>query len=207
LDGAGDRKAREVTLRIEPVSGEALQRALPALARLRIEVFREWPYLYEGTLDYEANYIERFARLKNGVIVMASDGGEAVGAATAAPMEGQNSDVTAPFVERGYDLAKLFYFGESVLRREYRGRGIGHRFFDEREAAARATSGVEWATFSGVVRRPDDPRRDPGYRPLDEFWKKRGYAPVEGLVGHYSWTDIGDNEKTPKPMQFWMRKL
>jgi GNAT superfamily N-acetyltransferase len=196
-----------VTLRIEPVSGEALQRALSALAKLRIEVFREWPYLYEGTLDYEANYIERFARLKRGVIVMASDAGEAVGAATAAPMEGQNPDVTAPFAGRGYDLAKLFYFGESVLRREYRGRGIGHRFFDERETAARAMPGVEWATFSGVVRASDDPRRDPAYRPLDEFWRKRGYAPVDGLVGHYSWTDIGDKEQTRKPMQFWLRRL
>ena len=196
-----------MTLRIEPVSGEALQRALPALARLRIEVFREWPYLYEGTLDYEANYIERFARLKGGVIVVASDVGEAVGAATAAPMEGQNPDVTAPFVERGYDLAKLFYFGESVLKRAYRGRGIGHRFFDEREAMARATRGVEAATFSGVVRSPGDPRRDPSYRPLDAFWRKRGYAPVEGLVGHYSWTDIGDKSQTRKPMQFWMRQL
>jgi GNAT superfamily N-acetyltransferase len=196
-----------VTVRIEPLGGEALRLALPALAKLRIEVFREWPYLYEGTLDYEANYIERFARLDGGVIVVASDADEVVGAATAAPLEGQNPDVTAPFVARGYDLSKLFYFGESVLRRAYRGRGIGHRFFDEREAAARATPGVEHATFSGVVRSPADPRRDPSYRPLDEFWKKRGYAPVEGLVGHYSWTDIGDKEKTPKPMQFWMRRL
>jgi GNAT superfamily N-acetyltransferase len=196
-----------VTLRIEPVTGEALQRALPALARLRIEIFREWPYLYEGTLDYEANYIERFARLKGGVIVVASDAGEAVGAATAAPMAGQNPDVTAPFVERGYDLATLFYFGESVLKRGYRGRGIGHAFFDQREKVARAVPGVTQATFSGVVRAPDDPRRDPGYRPLDGFWRKRGYAPVAGLVGHYSWTDIGDKEQTRKPMQFWMRNL
>ena len=140
-----------MTLRIEPVSGAALRRALPALAKLRIEVFREWPYLYEGSLEYEANYIERFARLALGVIVVATDAGEAIGAATAAPMEGQNPDVTAPFVERGYDLKKLFYFGESVLKRAYRGRGIGHAFFDQREAAARATPGVELATFSGVV--------------------------------------------------------
>jgi GNAT superfamily N-acetyltransferase len=207
LDDAGHGKGEVVTLRIELVTGEALQQALPALARLRIEVFREWPYLYEGTLDYEANYIERFARLRGGVIVVASDAGEPVGAATAAPMQGQNADVAAPFVERSYDLSKLFYFGESVLKRSYRGRGIGHKFFDEREAVARATPGVVEATFSGVVRSPGDPRRDPNYRPLDTFWTKRGYAPVEGLVGYYSWTDIGDKEQTRKPMQFWMRKL
>jgi GNAT superfamily N-acetyltransferase len=196
-----------VTLRIEPATGAALQRALPALARLRIDIFREWPYLYEGSLDYEQNYIERFTRLAGGVIVVASDAGEPVGAATAAPMEGQNPDVTAPFLQRGHDLSKLFYFGESVLKRAYRGRGIGHAFFDRREAVARAIPGVEEASFSGVVRPPDDPRRDPNYRPLDGFWRKRGYAPVEGLVGHYSWTDIGDKEPTRKPMQFWMRRF
>ena len=35
----------------------------------------------------------------------------------------------------------------------------------------------------------------------------RGYQQVEGLVGNYSWTDIGDSMQTPKPMQFWMRDL
>ena len=58
-----------------------------------------------------------------------------------------------------------------------------------------------------MVRSPDDPRRDPSYRPLDAFWRKRGYQQVEGLVGNYSWTDIGDSMQTPKPMQFWMRDL
>ena len=42
---------------IETLTGEALQRALPDLARLRIEVFREWPYLYDGTLDYERTFM------------------------------------------------------------------------------------------------------------------------------------------------------
>ena len=196
-----------MSLRIEPVTGGALRDALPALARLRIEVFREWPYLYEGTLDDEASYIERFSRLRGGVIVMASDGGEAVGAATAAPMAGQNADVTEPFEARGYHLSTLFYFGESVLKRAYRGRGVGHAFFDQREAVARSTPGVTQATFSGVVRAQDDPRRDLAYRPLDAFWRKRGYAPIEGCVGHYSWTDIGDTQKTAKPMQFWIRTL
>jgi GNAT superfamily N-acetyltransferase len=207
MDGAGHGLAQAMSVTIEPVSGEALRRALPTLAQLRIEVFREWPYLYQGTLDYEARYIERFAGLDGGLIVLARDGDEVIGAATAAPLRGQNDDITRPFVERGHDLATLFYFGESVLRHAYRGRGIGHAFFDRREAAARATRGVTHATFSGVVRAATDARRDRAYRPLDQFWKKRGYAPVKGLVGHYSWTDIGDDAETSKPMQFWMREL
>ncbi len=38
----------------------------------------------------------------------------------------------------GYDPAEVFYLGESVLLSEYCGRGIGVRFFEQREAHARA---------------------------------------------------------------------
>jgi hypothetical protein len=43
--------------------------------------------------------------------------------------------------------------------------------------------------------------------PLDDFWRKRGYEPVPGLVAYYSWKDIGEAQETEKPMQFWMRRL
>jgi hypothetical protein len=47
----------------------------------------------------------------------------------------------------------------------------------------------------------------PGYRPLDSFWRRRGYAPVPGLVATYSWRDLGTTEETPKQLQFWMKPL
>ena len=34
--------------------------AFDDLARLRIEVFRDFPYLYEGDLDYERQYLSTF---------------------------------------------------------------------------------------------------------------------------------------------------
>ena len=46
-----------MTIRVEPLTGPALIRALPALARLRITVFREWPYLYEGTVAHEFQHL------------------------------------------------------------------------------------------------------------------------------------------------------
>ncbi|MBI1777190.1 MAG: hypothetical protein HYR63_17775 [Proteobacteria bacterium] len=33
---------------VERVTGTELERRIADLARLRIEVFREWPYLYDG---------------------------------------------------------------------------------------------------------------------------------------------------------------
>ena len=195
-----------MSLRVEPLTGADLTAALPALARLRIEVFRDFPYLYEGTLDYEAGYVAKFAQADGAVIVGAFDGDRIVGAATGAPMAGQLDAFAEPFRVRGHDIAEIFYFGESVLLPAYRGRGIGHAFFDRREAHARAL-GFPVATFCAVVRPDDHPMRPAGYMPLDAFWRKRGYAPVEGLVGQFGWRDVGAAEETQKPMQFWMRRL
>jgi GNAT superfamily N-acetyltransferase len=194
-------------IHVETLTGAAFAAALPALARLRIEVFRDWPYLYAGTLDYEQGYLDRFSRTAGAVIAAAYDGAEIVGCATAAPLLGHEPEFAAPFLAAGYDPHAIFYFGESVLRRPYRGRGLGHAFFDHREAAARAQAGVTHTAFCGVVRPADHPARPADYVPLDGFWRKRGYAQVPGLVTTYEWTDVGDTRRSAKPMQFWMRAL
>jgi len=196
-----------MNLTVESLSGEQIKAVLPDLARLRIEVFRAWPYLYEGSLDYEEEYLAKFAEGKGAVCIVARDGATVVGASTGSPMVETDAEFIAPFEAAGYDISKVFYCGESVLLKEYRGQGLGHAFFDGREAHAKALGGFEISTFCRVVRPDDHPLKEPGYVPLDGFWRKRGYAPVEGLIAHYSWKDVGDTEETSKPMQFWVREL
>ncbi|MBU1211895.1 MAG: GNAT family N-acetyltransferase [Alphaproteobacteria bacterium] len=196
-----------MSLAIEAVTGEALKGVLGDLARLRIAVFRDWPYLYDGTEAYEREYLAKFIAARGAVCVVARDGDKIVGASTASPMAETDEEFIAPFKAAGYDIDKVFYCGESVLIGDYRGQGVGNRFFDEREAHARRLGGFEISTFCRVVRPDDHPLKPADYRPLDEFWKKRGYAPVDGLVAYYSWKDIGEDAETEKPLQFWTRKL
>lgn len=191
---------------IRPLTGAELRAATDDLAVLRIAVFAAWPYLYAGDRAYEAGYLREFMAAPDAVLVAAIAAGRIVGAATASPMTAQKAEFRAPFEARGIATDRLFYFGESVLLPEFRGRGIGHAFFDRREAQARAC-GAMAATFAAVVRPPDHPARPAGYVPLDPFWRGRGYAPVEGFVTDLAWRDHGEAEETPKPMQYWMRQL
>lgn len=193
--------------RVVALTGDRLSAALPALARLRIAVFRDFPYLYDGTLAYEEAYLAKFAAGRGAICVAAYDGAEIIGASTAAPMAEHASEFGAPFAAKGYDLSKLFYCSESVLLASHRGHGLGHAFFDEREAHARRLGGFTHATFSSVVRPPDHPLRPKDYRPLDAFWLKRGYAKAEGIVSSYTWKDIDQPVETSKQMQFWIRAL
>jgi GNAT superfamily N-acetyltransferase len=191
---------------VERVTGELLAARLDELARLRIEIFREWPYLYEGSIEYERNYLATYAKSGDSAIFAARDGEMIVGAATGLPAAQASENVRRAFSGHGVPLDPAFYFGESVLDPAYRGRGIGVRFFAEREAYALGL-GYRTAYFCGVVRAERDPRRPPDWQPLDSFWRKRGYAPVPGMLARFSWMEVGAAQSTEKEMQFWSKDL
>ena len=196
-----------MTVTVARLAGASLKTALPELARLRITVFRDWPYLYDGTLEYEQGYLAKFAEAEGAVVVAAYDGDTMIGAATAAPMIGHAEEFAAPFKARGFDINRIFYFGEFVLLKDYRGRGLGHAFFDHREVHARTAGPFTHTAFCGVVRPNDHPMRRIDYVPLDAFWRKRGYERMEGMVTSFAWKDIGETTETGKPMQFWMKAI
>jgi len=196
-----------MTVRVLPLTGKDLAAVLPAVARLRIAVFRDWPYLYDGSLAYEEKYLAGLATARGAIIVTACDDDEIVGCATGAPLAQVEAEFARPFREQGLDVGRIFYCGESVLMPAYRGRGIGHAFFDYREARARQLGGFTQMAFCGVARPDGHPLRPKDYAPLDAFWQKRGYAKAEGLVCRFSWKDVDQPAETEKPMQFWMRAL
>ena len=189
---------------IRRLEGDAIAEALDDLARLRIAVFRDWPYLYAGTLDYERRYLGRFAASPRAFVVGAFAGGTLVGAATALPLADEHADIRAPFDAAGEDVSDTFYLAESVLLPAWRGRGIGHAFFDHREDGARAL-GYRRCVFCAVVRPEDHPLRPPAARSLEPFWRRRGYRPLPGVVCRFAWTDVGEIGETEKALQFWER--
>ena len=96
-----------MALDVRSVTGDEIRAVLPDLARLRIAVFRDWPYLYDGTLEYEEHYLEKLAQAKGAVCVIARDGDLIVGASTAAPMV-EHADELALLLtsEQGKPLAE-----------------------------------------------------------------------------------------------------
>ncbi len=193
-------------IRVERLTGAALVEALPDVARLRISVFRNWPYLYDGDEIYENEYLQTYRDSENAILVGAFDGRRLIGASTGTPLEDHAEDFTAAFTNTSLNLSDIFYCAESVLLPEYRGQGLGHAFFDAREAHAR-NLGRTYSTFCGVQRPQDHPLRPDNYRPLDAFWSKRGYAPIAGAVASFQWKDIDQASENDHDLQFWIRTL
>jgi len=190
---------------VECFTGTAIAPYLDALAGLRIAVFREYPYLYNGTLEYERRYLAAYAESEHHLVVIAREGNRVVGASTAMPLAKQ-AEAALPMVLAGYDPTTVCYFGESVLEPAYRGQGIGHAFFDHRECHAQAC-GFRFAAFCAVERSAGHPRCPADYVPHDAFWRRRGYTRRADVVASFAWRDLDDALETSKSMVFWIKEL
>ncbi len=193
--------------RFQSFEGSEICAVFEPLARLRIAVFRDFPYLYEGSLDYEREYLNTYATAPRAFLFAVFDGEVMVGATTCIPLTDETEEVQSPFQAAGLDLSKVFYFGESILLPAYRGLGLGHRFFDAREAHAASFSSYGSTAFCAVDRPESHPLRPSGYRPLDDFWAKRGYRKAPNLTTQFAWPDLGESMATLKTMIFWTRPL
>ena len=194
-------------LHFEHYRGTAIESVFEPLAVLRIAVFYDFPYLYEGTLEYERAYLRTYAQSERSLLFAVFDGDQMVGATTCIPLADETEEVQAPFLKAGFDLSEVFYFGESILLPAYRGLGLGHRFFDEREAHAAQFGTFKFTSFCGVQRPDNHPLRPAYYRPLDDFWTGRGYRKVPELNTEFSWPDLGETISTTKTMIYWIRGL
>jgi GNAT superfamily N-acetyltransferase len=186
------------------LAGSDILPYIDALAELRIMVFREFPYLYDGSFVYEQKYLKRYTTSDKTVVVLALDGDKVVGASTGMPMSEEDPMVRRPFESAGLDPNSYFYFGESVLLQAYRGKGIGVRFFQEREAHALGL-GFSMTTFCAVDRPVDHPRIPADYQPLHSFWKKRGYVMHPELKATFKWQDLDEDTESDKQLTFWIK--
>jgi GNAT superfamily N-acetyltransferase len=190
---------------IKTFAGTAVTPWIDAVATLRIEVFRDFPYLYDGHLDYEQRYLATYAASPTSLFVLALAGSQVVGASTGIALTDAEAEFQAPFLTEGIALDTVFYFGESVLRKDFRGHGIGHRFFDERERFAHHL-GKTITAFCAVERPANHPLKPANYTPLDLFWQSRGYTHQPGMQTGYTWQDIDETSPSTKPMVFWLKR-
>lgn len=189
--------------------GDKAKDYLIPLAELRMGVFRDFPYLYDGDFEYEKKYLNTYFSSPHSFVILAKDNhknGAIIGASTAIFLSEEEDAFKKAFVEKKINPNTVCYFGESVLLMEYRGLGIGKEFMRARINFARENN-MELASFCAVVRSLDHPLRPANYQPLDGFWRKMGFTPVPGMTSEYQWKDIDQKSETIKKMQFWTMEL
>lgn len=192
---------------LQTVHGKQIEKYLRAIAQLRIEVFREYPYLYDGSIEYEENYLKTYINSGRSIGVLAFYNQDLVGVSTGLPLNDETPEFRAPFSAAGLETDHIFYCGESIIHKNYRGRGIYPHFIRLREQYALSLQIFSMICFCAVTRPENHPLKPIDYSPLDSVWQKFGYQKQQGLTTAYRWKDIDNEYETDKKMIFWTKKL
>ena len=185
--------------------GDAVGHSLAVLARLRIDIFRDYPYLYAGRIDDELTYLRIYAATPGAVVVLAQEGDAIVGAATGIPLAAESPEFCGPFVQAGWPLAQIYYVGEILLYPSYRSVGAGSRLLGEVEDHARRL-GFRFLASATVDRPVDHPLRPSDFIPIDRFCDRHGFVPHPELTVRLAWPDVA-GDVMENTMTFRVKEL
>lgn len=185
---------------------EALQ-FINDVASLRITLFREYPYLYDGSLEYEQKYLNKFVNTPDSIICIAFEDDKVIGALTGLPLSYEDPSIRKPWSVSNIHLNNIFYFSEALLLPEYRGKGLGKKLINLAEMWVINSQKYVSITLATVIRENDHPMKPSNYESLDSLWQARGFQPTKNMICHIPWKEINENIETEKPMQFWHKSI
>lgn len=120
-------EAHTSPVELRTLKGGEIVPHLEDLARLRMEVFREWPYLYDGTPEEEREYLAAFQSAASAVLVVLLDGERVVGASSAVSLAEEQTALREPFESAGLAPAEWFYCGSGRRSPDAGNRPVGVR--------------------------------------------------------------------------------
>lgn len=203
---------KENKFTVESFSGNSILEHIHEVADFRIKYFKDFPYLYEGNLKYEEDYLRGYAADEKSILVKVHDeAGNLSAVSTALPLITPSDILTdAPkmFSEIGYSPEEFFYYGEIILDYKSRGKGLSRQIFDIQDNYAR-NYGFSKVAIATVVREENDPRKPSDYLSSDPVWKNLGFEKTP-ILFEYHWPTIhadGTVKDIQNPMIYWIKSL
>jgi GNAT superfamily N-acetyltransferase len=188
------------------LTGAVIADALDDLATLRLDIFPEYPYLYQGRREDELAYLGVYAEAPDACVILAYDGNSVVGAATGMPLIHEDARMIDAFNGTSVPLNEVYYVGELLFRPAYRNCGLGRKLLDRLESHIRSLGRYRRLTCATVERPDNHPLRPPDYIPITRFLARTGFARLSGVTTNFVWREI-DGVKRDHQMQFWSKEL
>lgn len=192
-------------IQLQVVKGKDIFPFTDSLASLRLEIFREYPYLYEGNMEEERKYLKMYYQSKQSLIVLAKDHETIIGVITGLPLLEATDEIKEVFVQNKVAMEGIFYLGEIVLLKKYRKTNIAFRLFKEFENEIKSKKLYQQMAMCEVERPDADTKKPLDYAATNK--QSKDFVQHKDLVTSFSWKDIGDSVKTQKKMRFWMKAI
>ncbi len=197
---------RHSNISLHYLSGAEAERYFNDIASMRINYFRDFPYLYEGSLKYEKEYLNTYFSSKNSLIIIALDNGNPVAFSSAIPLSEEMGEIKRSFIEASIDIENYLYIGEVIIQPEYRGKGLLRLFFECYESYARKL-GQNNLVFMTVNRPLNHPMRPNNYRQLEPLWQHMGYHIRSDVVISLPWKQVDTHKEEQNILDVWVKNI
>ncbi len=191
------------------LTGQEIISVLPFIAQQRITAFREYPYLYQGTMESESPYLVLYSGWKDTAVALAYLDDKPVGLLTGMPLT--KFDEHCPSIEvfkkENLKPESCYYFPELIILSEHRSQGLSKKLFDTLEKYAK---GLKYTTFALLTsnRADNDPQKPVGYKTQDPLWQALGYKKSSMIVS-ISWDTIqqdGSVKMQENDLTYWIKR-
>lgn len=199
---------------VKELSGQQITLFIRDIGQAIRDVYKEWPYLYEGTVEEQEEYVQkRYIDRPDSVVCAAFDQKQLIGLAMGVPLCDAPAHYLTPFISdnlcMGMPLKDIFYWGELIVRPECRQKGIAKQLCNQLENHI-ITKGYKAIAFC-TVERPTDFHLN-NLKPENHFspdsrWGDFGFTKHEDLTFKGEWRLVEESEESKHHMVYWFKKL
>ncbi len=191
--------------------GDHLEQLIPEIAKARLELFKEFPYLYEGTYENESKYLKDFACNPKSIILTAHEGDKLIAFVTATAVE-SGFELTEAIKDlmqgQGIDTGKYFYISEMMVYPEFRSFELQNKLKKDIENYA-LKNNYSKTCFLSVFRENDHPLRPERYKEVSRLWKFNKYHKTE-ISTEFEWNTVQKDSESKlmnNRLDLWEKEL
>lgn len=198
--------------KITVLLGLQLLSIINTISDWRIKEFKEYPYLYEGNLEYEKDYSNAYVKTDKSSAAVAYDNDTVVGFLTGIPLiEDKETfpDTEREFVKYGFDPKTFYYFGEIIVDPQYRHKGIASKLFTILENKVSQELGYKNVCFITIEHPENHPLKPTDYQDSSVIWQHLGYEKkdIKVSIVYPTIQPDGSVQNKENVMVYWVKKL
>lgn len=195
------------SIHVETFQGKDIAVHSQEIVNLCNQIYREYPYFYNGDDAEYTAYLKTYSQSENAVITLAFDGDIVVGLAAGIPMTDTREFYQQTLKDHRFDLLSIFYLGEFGLHPAYKDQGIEEAMYQTIEDFARHDGRFK-AVYVWELDKPADSELKPaGFLPRDDFWENLGFKKHPRLEFEILWTNIGDDVESSHRAVYSIKNL
>lgn len=191
--------------------GEHIKKFISCVSQLRLDMFREFPYLYQGTYEYEKKYMEGYANNSKSMLGLAYAEKTLAGVFTGMPLISDSEivkDSKLLFIANNIDPSSYYYYGEVLVLPQFRRLRLPNLLSSRMDFEAK-NMGFDNACFMAVSRSDDHPLKPKEYVKPDKLWERYGYKKMN-LCAKYHWPTIHSDASVKDEeniLEYWHKPL